>query len=226
MYLPLLFSSISLILCGFSFVFFRAYLRRRTGTERILGEFREEADKLIAEIDAITDRDAALVGERIKTLRTLLEDVDRRIAVYNREVNREKKQEAAYVELGLKRSVLSTGETPSSGIKSPSPPEVPPEKKGSETTLNQPTPESSDISGVISKPQKNDRNGKGASPGEPRFIRSPIAIQPKPPSFAEQVEKMAGAGLSSELIASRLGTTLAEVDLTIALLHHKQNEED
>ncbi|MDR2069187.1 MAG: hypothetical protein LBP71_04895 [Spirochaetaceae bacterium] len=217
MYLSLLFSSISLILCGFSFVFFRAYLRRRTGPERILGEFREEADKLIAEIDAITDRDAALVGERIKTLRTLLEDVDRRIAVYNREVNREKKQEAAYAELGLKRSVLTTGEARASGTR-----ESPPEKTGAETALNRPSPEAPEI---IPEAREPDRNGKGQQPGMPRFIRSPIAIQPKPPSFAEQVKKLAGTGLSSELIASRLGTTLAEVDLAIALLHRKQNEE-
>ncbi|MFP3088718.1 hypothetical protein LQZ21_00145 [Treponema sp. TIM-1] len=214
MYLSLVFSSISLILCGFSFVFFRAYLRRRTGPERILGEFREEADKLIAEIDAITDRDAALVGERIKTLRTLLEDVDRRIVVYNREVNREKKQEAAYVELGLKRSVLTTGEARPSGTQS----SFSPEKPETETALNRPSPE---IPGISPDSSRHERDGKGTPPGEPRFIRSPIAIQPKLPSFAEQVEKLAGAGLSSELIASRLGTTLAEVDLAIALLHRK-----
>jgi hypothetical protein len=224
MYLSLLFSSISLILCGFSFVFFRAYLRRRTGPERILEEFREEADKLIAEIDAITDRDAALVGERIKTLRTLLEDVDRRIAVYNREVNREKDQEAAYAELGLKRSVITTGETRSAGTKSPGFPAASPEKPGSETALNQPTPEDPKISGITPKTSGHDRDENAPSPGKPRFIRSPAAIQPKPPSFAEQVEKLAGAGLSSELIASRLGTTLAEVDLAIALLNRKQNE--
>jgi hypothetical protein len=185
MSLPLLFSSASLILCGFSFVFFRAYLRRRTGAERILGEFREEADKLIAEIDAITDRDAALVMERIKTLRALLEDVDRRIAVYTREINREKIQEATYVELGLKRSVLNPppSETP----------EITPGPAGEED--------------IREAPLK-----------EPEPSRAP---EPVPPSFAEQVEELAGAGFSPELIASRLGTTLAEVDLAIALLHRK-----
>jgi hypothetical protein len=180
--LSLLFSSVSLILWGFSFIFFRAYLRRRTGPERLLAEYREEVDKLTADIDAITDRDAGLIADRVKTLRELLENVDRRIAVYTREVNREKKQEAAYTGLGLKRSVL-------------------PEK--SEAESPEPPPESSEAA---------------PAGGEPRFVRAPRAIEPKPPSFAEQVEKLARAGLSSELIASRLGTTLAEVDLAIALL--------
>jgi hypothetical protein len=202
MFLPLLFSSVSLILCGFSFVFFRAYLRRRTGPERILGEFREEADKLIAEIDAITDRDAALVADRIKTLRALLEDADRRIAVYTRELNREKKQEAAYVELGLKRSVLNA-RPPETDFSSP-------EKTEPETALNPPLP-------------GTPETAPGSAGENKAKIREapPAALESSPPSFAEQVEELARAGFSPELIASRLGTTLAEVDLAIALLQRK-----
>lgn len=213
--LSLLFSSASLILCGFSFVFFRAYLRRRTGPERILAEFREEADKLIAEIDAITDRDAGLVAERIKTLRDLLEDVDRRIAVYTREVNRGKNQEAAYTELGLKGSVL----TRPGGIKP-----FPPEKTGDESAAPPKTAEPREIPGENPEPPGAAGDGNRTSQERPRFTRSPQGIEPSPPSFAEQVEKLARAGLSSELIASRLGTTLAEVDLAIALLYRTQNE--
>jgi hypothetical protein len=206
MFLSLLFSSASLILCGFSFVFFRAYLRRRTGPERILGEFREEADKLIAEIDAITDRDAALVAERIKTLRALLDDVDRRITVYTRELNREKTQEAAYVELGLKRSVLNVREA--------RPPETDfsfsPEKTEPETALNPPPPKTPE-----SVPGSAGENKAEIQQAPPATLKS------SPLSFAEQVEELARAGFSPELIASRLGTTLAEVDLAIALLQRK-----
>ncbi|MDR3167386.1 MAG: hypothetical protein LBT93_05535 [Treponema sp.] len=216
--LSLLFSSASLIICGFSFVFFRAYLRRRTGPERILAEFREEADKLIAEIDAITDRDAGLVAERIKTLRDLLEDVDRRIAVYTREVNRGKNEATAYSELGLKRSVLNVRETRPGGITP-----FPPEKTEIESAVS---PKPAEIRNTAAKNPEGGAAGAGdrKSPERPRFTRSPTAIEPKPPSFAEAVEKLAGAGLSSELIASRLGTTLAEVDLAIALLHRARNE--
>ncbi|MDR0689748.1 MAG: hypothetical protein LBG08_05740 [Spirochaetaceae bacterium] len=216
--LPLLFSSASLIICGFSFVFFRAYLRRRTGPERILAEFREEADKLIAEIDAITDRDAGLVAERIKTLRDLLEDVDRRIAVYTREINRGKNQEAAYTELGLKGSVLNARGTRPGETKP-----FPPEKTGDESAVPPKTAEPREIPGENPGPPAAAGDGNPTPRERPRFTRSP-GIEPSPPSFAEQVEKLVRAGLSSELIASRLGTTLAEVDLAIALLYRTRNE--
>jgi hypothetical protein len=192
MLLPILFSSASLILWGISFVFFYSYLRRRTGPRRILGEFREEADKLIAEIDAITDRDAALVGERIKNLRSLLEDADRRIAVYTKVLDKGKKEEAVYVELGQKRSLLSARE------------ERPPEKTGDQAASNPP-------------PLRAVPEGEGEIPKEPE--RPPAPPEAPLPTFAEQVENLAAAGLAPELIASRLGATLAEVDLAIALLH-------
>ncbi|MDR2363143.1 MAG: hypothetical protein LBD65_01855 [Spirochaetaceae bacterium] len=217
--LSLLFSSASLIICGFSFVFFRAYLRRRTGPERILAEFREEADKLIAEIDAITDRDAGLVAERIKTLRDLLEDVDRRIVVYTREINRGKNQEAAYTELGLKGSVLNARGTRPGEITP-----FPPEKTGAVSAAPQKTAEPREIPGEKAEPPGTAGDGNRNTPGKPRFTRAPQGIEPGPPSFAEQVEKLARTGLSSELIASRLGTTLAEVDLAMALLYRTQNE--
>jgi hypothetical protein len=217
--LSLLFSSASLIICGFSFVFFRAYLRRRTGPERILAEFREEADKLIAEIDAITDRDAGLVAERIKTLRDLLEDVDRRIAVYAREINRGKNQEAAYTELGLKGSVFNAR-----GIRSGETKPSPPEKTGDVSAAPPKTAEPREIPGENPEPPGAAGGGNRNTQGKPRFTRSPDGIEPSPPSFAEEVEKLARAGLSSELIASRLGTTRAEVDLAIALLSRTQNE--
>jgi hypothetical protein len=207
--LSFLFSAVSLILWGFSFLFFRAYLRRRTGPERLLAEYREEVDKLTADIDAITDRDAGLIADRVKTLRELLENVDRRIAVYTREVNREKTQEAAYTELGLKRSVLKSGEP-----RSMAPPAFVLPETG-ETGLAG-SPEKTETRESPELPPESSE--AASSGGEGRFVRAPRPIEPKPPSFAEQVEKLARAGLSSELIASRLGTTLAEVDLAIALL--------
>ncbi|MDR0710277.1 MAG: hypothetical protein LBF77_09445, partial [Spirochaetaceae bacterium] len=81
----LILSAGSIILSGFTFVFFLNYLKRRTGRDRILSELladlREEAAKIEREINAVTDRDVTLVEDRVKTLRALLEDTDRRIAV-------------------------------------------------------------------------------------------------------------------------------------------------
>jgi DNA-binding NarL/FixJ family response regulator len=103
MNLPLILSLSCLILCVFSFIYCRSYLKRRTSPERLLAEFREEVNGLLAEIDEKTDRDALLVEERIKRLRAILEDADKRIAVYVRELDRRGAQERAYAELGKNR---------------------------------------------------------------------------------------------------------------------------
>jgi hypothetical protein len=107
----IVFSAGSLILCVVFFLYFKAYLRRRTGPDRLLAEFREEVNKLIAEIDAATDKDALLVEERIKTLRGILEEVDKRIGVHLRELDRKRFQEEAYAELGRKRSIIGAGQS-------------------------------------------------------------------------------------------------------------------
>jgi DNA-binding NarL/FixJ family response regulator len=99
-------STASLVLCVLFFLYFRWYLKRRTAlrgrdaAETLLAEYRAEVYRLIADIDAATDRDALLVEERITSLRKLLEDTDRRIAVYVRELNRSRSGEALYTSLG------------------------------------------------------------------------------------------------------------------------------
>jgi hypothetical protein len=100
MTLSLIFSAASLILCCFFFIFFRSYIHRRTTSEDIIAYYRDEVNKLIADIDAATDRDATLVEERIRSLKKLLDETDKRLAVYVREFERRKHSESLYTKLG------------------------------------------------------------------------------------------------------------------------------
>jgi len=59
-----------------------------------------EVHKLIAEIDAATDRDAQLVEERIKNLKNVLEETDKRIAVHLRDLERSRPGKELYTNLG------------------------------------------------------------------------------------------------------------------------------
>jgi hypothetical protein len=187
-----------------------------------LAEFREEVYKLIAEIDAATDKDALLVEERIKTLRVLLEDVDKRISVHIREVDRRQFQEEAYAELGRKRSITN----PFSAVIQPFPKAYDlfsgsTSKIGAETDSQKPEALEKEIptSAVVGFttpgdstpiPLKRDLTG-------PRIVRAPREIEPKPLPFAEQVAELSKAGLSSSLIATRLGVSISEVELAIAI---------
>ncbi|MDR1257627.1 MAG: hypothetical protein LBJ86_07765 [Spirochaetaceae bacterium] len=76
------FSSAALLVSVVSFFIIFFYVKNRTRPDRIPSETRQETIKIINEIDRITDRDSELIEERVKKLKSLLEDVDRRIALY------------------------------------------------------------------------------------------------------------------------------------------------
>ena len=103
MNISIIFSVANLILWAFTFIYVRSLILKQTSKERILAEFRDEVSHLIADIDAATDRDIALVEDRIKTLKSLLEDTDKRILAYKKEINRRSVEEQAYAELGRRQ---------------------------------------------------------------------------------------------------------------------------
>ena len=104
-------SVISLAFCFIIFFYFKWYIKRRTSASQLLAQHRAEADKLIAEIDSITDRDSLLVEDRIKKLKAVLEETDKRVSIYARELERSRSGEALYRNLGRGiRAALKTGE--------------------------------------------------------------------------------------------------------------------
>ena len=97
---PLVLSIINLFLFVMCFLFCRWYIRKKTSASAMLEEYRTEVYRLIAEIDSTTDRDSRLVEERIKKLKELIEDTDRRTSVYIKELQRSRNAEAVYASLG------------------------------------------------------------------------------------------------------------------------------
>ncbi|MDR1178487.1 MAG: hypothetical protein LBK64_06645 [Spirochaetaceae bacterium] len=176
-----------------TFLYFRSYIKRRTAAGRILTAFRDEVDQLVAEINAATDRDLSLIEDRVTSLRRLLDDADKRIKLQHTELERHNTQADAYAALG-RRYVVKNGPVPFS----PPAPEQDnaPEQDAPDEAV--PVPEASPVP-------------------RPRFIRSSIQIEPKETSFAEQVMDLYRGGFAPDLIAGKLGSTIAEVDLVIAL---------
>lgn len=110
MSITFMFFVLSLTLWAFTFLYLRSFIIKKTSKDRILAEFREEIDRLITDIDAATDRDIALIEDRVKTLKNLLEETDKRILAYKKEVHRKVMEEQAYAELGRRqgRPVIKT----------------------------------------------------------------------------------------------------------------------
>jgi hypothetical protein len=210
MALSVVFSAASLLICGFSFIGLMGYLRRRTGARRILEDFEEEVNRLIAGIDAAADRDITLLEDRSAAIKAMLETLDRRLAAYARELERREKQEAALEALAPEEGSTGTGARAEGayaalgrGLRSSlrvNPPEPPAPPSGAP-----PAPEGGPVGSVAAEP----------SP-QPRFVRSATPVRTRTP-LAEQARELYRNGFSPETIAVRLGATLAEINLALAL---------
>ena len=188
MILPVIFSAASLILCGFFFVYFRAWLGSRVGRDEKLARYREEVNRLIIAIDAATDRDASIAEDRIQTLKNLIVEADGRInaMIGEREKQKRAPQRASYAEVGRNHLPMDAA--------------VP------ETTESIPAGEASGAPASIPA-------DPAAGTGQPGSAGSP----PGPRSFSETVAELAAGGLSAELIAQKLEAPLPEIDLALKI---------
>jgi hypothetical protein len=189
----LVISIITLCLCVFSFFFFRWYIGRKTAARELLADYRAETYRLIAEIDAAADRDSLLVEERIRTLKKLLDDTDRRIAVYMRELQRSRAGEQMYTSLGrgIRAALDSRPETEATSVLA--------------ATLSALTPKE-----TAPTPKGTLENATADTAAAKR--------KPKKAKLKTQIAELSAQGLSPAKIASRLKLSLAEVDLALNLL--------
>ena len=107
LYLPLLLSIASLIICTISFFYFRSLVRRKTAInylrEELLSEIREEVSALLSAIDETTERDISLVETKETELKILLEEIDKRIKIYIKELENREEADRVYTSLGKNR---------------------------------------------------------------------------------------------------------------------------
>jgi len=227
--IPLIVSIISLSLCVSGFFFLRWYISQRTDASRLLEEYRDEVHRLISEIDGATDRDSRLVEERIKNLRILLDDTDKRISVYTRELQRSRNSEAIYKNLGRGiREALDSIPAAQIPVAPTSPQETPPAAESTssvetaslaEPASSQKTPSDETAELPFNDEEKGPQAGSAKKQRKRKTANTPS--KKKPPEkqgIKMQIAQMALQGLSPSEIASSLKISPAEVDLALKLL--------
>jgi len=180
------------------FFYLRWFIKKRTAFTG-LDDRKLELEMLKNDIDRITDRDAQLVEDRINQLKILLHDVDKRIAVYERELENfsllensrqsgNKKSETLYSSLGkgIRAALIQEEITPP--VLTPS------------YDLTQINP--------LSMPASNPAVPENEAPDD----RPPSKMQ-----IRSSIDNLANEGLSSEEITSRLNISAAEVNLAMNL---------
>ena len=205
--ISLFISIFCLAFCLIFFFYVKWYIKRKISATELLAEYRAEVYRLNADINAVTDRDLMLVEDRIKKLKEILEDTDKRIKVYVQELDRSRTGEALYTSLGrgIRAALKTPSETPpESPYESPSRPEHAP-------ALSTQMPKLTLV-----------RQESAPAPVSPS-ASSPSA--PKPPSKRQiraQIDEMVKEGVSPSDIASGLGISIAEVDLAMNLMQSKK----
>jgi hypothetical protein len=187
----LVFSVISLALCIILFLYFRWYIKRRSAATELLAEYRTEVERLIADIDFVTERDVLIIEDKIKTLKELLDDTDRRIAVYVKELEKSRSGEALYAKLGQEIRSGTAAHTPDRAAA----PETAPPAVG--------VPESTAPETVSPRTRREGRPKKSS------VTTKDIKIQ---------IAELALQGYDPARIASKLKISVSEVELALNFL--------
>ena len=91
--------ALALLLLFFVFLYLKAFVRRRTSPDYILELLQEEIIQLEADIDEKTEQNLLLLEEKIRSLREICNEAERRIAVYNRELEKQDNEKKALTAL-------------------------------------------------------------------------------------------------------------------------------
>jgi len=221
-----IFSIICLALCLIMFFYFRWYIKKSVSSSSVsakeLTVRQREVENLIADIDRITDRDSQLVEARIKHLKILIEETDKRISLYVKELEKGGSGESLYSSLGkgirdaLNISKQETDANTASHEEARLPVpvdtiELSPEAKLESLRTFSASSVASHVTSletpVISKQEE--------------AVLS--ASHPNKQQLRSHIDLLLNEGLPPEEIASRLGISVAEVNLAINLRRNRGN---
>jgi hypothetical protein len=178
--------------CLVMFFFTKWYIKKRTSTFGLLPDEKIEVSRLIMEINAVTDRNLLLIEDKIKQLKEIIDDTDKRISVYVNELEKSRTGEELYKNLGRGiRAALKTEKEAASVPFSTVRPDI-------ETNL------------IVTPAFDTQPELQFAKHKHPSKRQIPASI-----------DLLANEGLPPEEIASRLGISIAEVGLAMNLRRRK-----
>ncbi len=186
-------------------------IRRTASAAAQLQEVREEVNRLVVELNQTTDRNIALIEDRISSLTELLYKSDKKVTLLRRETEKHEVGSMVY-------SRIAEGRPARTG----------------------PTPLSEEVRAGVEGARIAEQ-ARGQEPAEPAAPETVPAFDAAPRAdtlkveladapaqktthqdLRERVVSLYRAGFSAALIASRVGAPLGEVELIIALEHQRE----
>lgn len=177
-------------------VWTRSRIRGALGSDEEIGRIRREIGSLIIELDASADRNITVLEDRLATLKEMVAETDKRIAILSQDRGKRQVETPVYDRLGRTapqrpRSEAASQTANRDGIEIP--------EKPVDRPVGQPVVPS-DIPFI-------------------RFSEKPLSIEEP---FADKVLSLARKGFSSDIIAARLGGTITEVELVLSMERERE----
>ncbi|HNY17409.1 MAG TPA: hypothetical protein PK542_08965 [Treponemataceae bacterium] len=222
--------------CAAMVIFYRI-LRSRFSPQRVLRDLRSEVDKLIVDLGREADRDVAILESRIKNLRALIDEADRRILVANREAVKKDREQSVIAEtLGGQAAMpmdsIARGDGGGTSARAQSLREPSLDAEPSAATRGQAVPANPVDNRQLAEkppaekprarpspsappPPRNEAEGRPVTIyTRPTIKRSETPIEPYIP-VRERALDMARKGFTAPMIASTLSLPLGEVELIL-----------
>lgn len=193
--------------------FLKSRLNRALGLESLLESVRKEVRALDIELNETADRNVSLLEDRMKSLRELLDEADRRMGVVKRELGRREAEREVYSQLGRKAHRQPQASPAPKGEEAP---ELFAEPKAgpAQTAAAAPLPPEPSPPPAGEEPIKLSL-GRPQRP-LPEVSRAAESVIP-PKSRREEALELYRQGFSADIIAVRLGATVAEIELLVSL---------
>jgi hypothetical protein len=193
----LIISLICFALCLIIFIYLKWYINKRTSVMGLSDEHRAEVSRLINDINSVTDRNLQLIEDSIAKLKDILDDTDKRIAVYVKELDKSRTSEVLYTSLGRGiRNALSTTTVPQATPVEPVKPAEQAPPPASQLTLDIPPVQLSPPPALAEPP-----------------VQKPISKR----QIRTYIDNLINEGHTAQEIASRLEISVAEVNLAMSL---------
>jgi len=220
----------AILLWFLAFLYLKAFVRNRTSPDYILNELQKEVDLLAADIDEKTEQSLQLLEEKINSLRDICSEAERRISVYNRELDKHDTESHALAVLNKKPLIerLEVQVSKGSGVSAGSTAKAaetayrietrkPHRRQSSlepDTTapakpyVTEPIPP---VQAAVEQITVTPSGQEQALPLNITKSREPLSFKPRP--IKERIAELQKAGFAPELIAKRLKINLGEVQL-------------
>jgi hypothetical protein len=187
------------------FFYLKAKIRRALELDSLLDSIRKEVRALNIELNETTDRNISLIEDRMKSLHELLDEADRRMGVVKRELSRHETEREVYNHLGKRVQGAQAA--------SPRAPEARPFVPEPSPAVSLPPPANPAFAEAGEGPI---RLSLGSARPLPEIIQAEGSVIP-PKSRREEALDLYRQGFSADIIAKRLGATVAEIELLVSL---------